>query len=358
MRMKLTKAFAAIAAVTICMSGCGGAASSSAPASQAGSAPAGSTPPASSTAPAPKYPTKAMEFIAPAGAGGGWDTTIRAVAKVLKDENIVPVAMPVTNKPGGGGAVNLAYMDEKKGSDTLISVYSPPLLLNNLNGTTPLNYKDNTTPLAALITDYGCFLVSKDSPYQNLNDVMDALKADIKSVKLGGASSAGSMDHLQFLKVAAAAGVANPEQIDYVSFQDGSATAMLLGGHFDVLTSGIADSVGLVESGDLRALGITAPERVGSGVIGEMPTCIEQGIDATFYNWRGLFGTAGMPDYARDYWVDALTKMVETDAWKAECDKYGWDQQFLTGDDFMKFLDENNEEYKTLLDSVGMLKVQ
>ncbi len=355
--MKFTKALAAIAAVTLLMSGCGGAASSAVSSTApSGAAPAGSS--AASSAAAPKYPTKPMEFIAPAGAGGGWDTTIRAVAKVLKDEKLVPVAMPVTNKPGGGGSVNLAYMDEKKDSDTLISVYSPPLLLNNLNGTTPLNYKENTTPLAALITDYGCFLVSKNSPYQSINDVMDALKADIKSVKLGGASSAGSMDHLQFLKIAKAAGVTNPEDIDYVSFQDGSATAMLLGGHFDVLTSGIADSVGLVESGDLRVLAITAPERVGSGVIGEMPTCIEQGIDATFFNWRGLFGTAGMPDYAKEYWVDTLTKMVATDAWKAECDKYGWDQQFLTGDEFMKFLDENNEEYKTLLDSVGMLKLK
>lgn len=297
-----------------------------------------------------------MEFIAPAGAGGGWDTTIRAVAKVLKDTGLVSVAMPVTNKPGGGGMVNLAYMDEKKGSDTIIAVYSPPLILNNLNGTSPLNYKDNTTPLAALITDYGCFAVGKDSPYQSLTEVMDALKKDVKSVKIGGASSAGSMDHLQFLKVAKAAGVEHPEDIDYVSFQDGSATAMLLGGHFDVLTSGVADTLGLVESGDLRVLGITSDDRIGTDTIATFPTCKEQGIDATFYNWRGLFGTAEMPDYAKTYWVDTLTKMVETDAWKAECEKYGWDQKFLTGDDFMSFLNDRNEEYKQLLDSVGMLK--
>ncbi|HWP51294.1 MAG TPA: tripartite tricarboxylate transporter substrate binding protein [Clostridia bacterium] len=341
-----------LALSTVCAvaTSCGG--SSSTPAASSGAA---SGAPASSSA-APAYPTKAMEFIAPAGAGGGWDTTIRAVAKVLKDTNLVSVAMPVTNKPGGGGMVNLAYMDEKKGSDSIIAVYSPPLILNNLNGTSPLNYKDNTTPLAALITDYGCFLVGKDSPYKTLTDVMDALKKDIKSVKLGGASSAGSMDHLQFLKVAAAAGVENPQNIDYVSFQDGSATAMLLGGHFDVLTSGVADSIGLVESGDLRVLAITADERIGTGLLAEFPTCKEQGIDATFYNWRGLFGTAGMPEYAKTFWVDALTKMVETPEWKAECEKYGWDEKFMKGDDFAKFLDERNEEYKQLLDSVGMLK--
>ena len=352
--MAWKKTFATFLALSICAvaTSCGG----SSTASTASSGAVSSTAPADSSSSVPAYPTKAMEFIAPAGAGGGWDTTVRAVAKVLKDTKLVSAAMPVTNKPGGGGSVNLAYMDEKKGSDTIISVYSPPLILNNLNGTTPLNYKDNTTPLAALITDYGCFLVGKNSPYQTINDVMDALKKDIKSVKLGGASSAGSMDHLQFLKVAKAAGVEHPEQIDYVSFQDGSATAMLLGGHFDVLTSGVADSIGLVESGDLRVLAITSDERIGTGTIATFPTCKEQGIDATFYNWRGLFGTAGMPDYAKDFWVDALTKMVETPEWKAECEKYGWDQKFMTGDAFMKFLDERNEEYKGLLDSVGMLK--
>jgi len=75
------------------------------------------------------YPKKAMEFIAPSGAGGGWDLTIRTVAKVLGDTKLVSVPMPITNKTGGGGGVNLAYMQTKKGSDNLISVYSPPILL-------------------------------------------------------------------------------------------------------------------------------------------------------------------------------------------------------------------------------------
>ncbi|MDD4510595.1 MAG: tripartite tricarboxylate transporter substrate binding protein, partial [Oscillospiraceae bacterium] len=162
--MAWKKTFATFLALSICAvaTSCGGSSTASTTSSGAVS----STAPADSSSSVPAYPAKAMEFIAPAGAGGGWDTTIRAVAKVLKDTKLVSAAMPVTNKPGGGGSVNLAYMDEKKGSDTIISVYSPPLILNNLNGTTPLNYKDNTTPLAALITDYGCFLVGKNSPYQ------------------------------------------------------------------------------------------------------------------------------------------------------------------------------------------------
>jgi len=302
-----------------------------------------------------KYPVKALEFIAPAGAGGGWDTTIRTVAKTLQDTKLVSVPMPVTNKPGGGGGVALAYLEEKKGSDSIVTVYSPPLLLINLNGSTPLGYK-NTTPLARLIADYACFVVAKDSQYKTINDVMEALKKDPKSVKVGGTSAAGSMDHLQFLKIAKAAGVANVKEIDYISFQDGSGPAQVMGGHVDLLSTGIADAKALLESGDLRALATTADKRVGEGMIAEIPTCKEQGIDATFINWRGLFGAPDMPEYAVKFWQDTLQKMSETEEWKAACKTNGWDNTYLGGADFVKFIEQENENSKALLEEIGMLK--
>lgn len=304
---------------------------------------------------APDYPKKAMEFIAPAGAGGGWDLTIRTVAKTLQDAKLVSVPMPVTNKPGGGGGVNLAYMQEKKGSDSLISVYSPPILLINLNGSTPLGYKD-TTPLARLITDYGAFAVAKDSKYQSITEVMEALKADPKSVKIGGNSAAGSMDHVQFLIMAKAAGVEKINEIDYIAFQDGSGAAQVMGGHIDLLTTGMSDVRALAESGEMRVLASTAEKRIGTGILAEIPTCKEQGIDETFENWRGLFGAPEMPDYAVKYWQDTLAKMVETPEWKKARETNGWDDAYMNGDEFVKFLEETNEQYKTILSEIGMLK--
>ena len=306
---------------------------------------------------APDYPKGALEFIAPGGAGGGWDLTIRTVAKVLQDTKLVDVPMPITNNSGGGGGVNLAYMQTQEGSDKLISVYSPPLLLINLNGSSEYSYA-NTTPIARLITDYGAFVVPKDSKFKSIAEVMDALKADPKSVKIGGNSSAGSMDHLQFLIVAKAAGVENLKDIDYISFQDGTATAQILGGHVDLLTTGLSDVQALVESGDLTALAQTAGTRVGEGALAEIPTCIEQGVDATFENWRGLFGAPNMPEYAVEYWSNTLKSMVETDEWKAEAAKYGWSDAYMGQEDFLAFLAEKNEEYKVILDEIGLLAVQ
>jgi len=105
----------------------------------------------------------------------------------------VPVPMPVINKPGGGGWVALAYLQQRKGDPYTVAVYSPPLLLINLTGQTKLSFKD-TTPIARLISDYGAFAVPKNSPYQSISEVMEALKKDPKSVKVGGTSSPGSME--------------------------------------------------------------------------------------------------------------------------------------------------------------------
>ena len=294
------------------------------------------------------YPPKTISMVAPSGAGGGWDLTIRTVAKTLKDTGIVEANMPITNRPGGGGAVNLAYMQTKKSSDKLISVYSPPILLTNLTGASKYSYKD-TTPLARLITDYGAFVVSKDSEYKSINEVMQALKKDPKSVKIGGTSSAGSMDHIQFLLIAKAAGVPNLNKIDYISFQDGGAVAQVLGGHVDLISTGLGDITQLVKSGDLRALAQTANKRVGEGVVAAIPTVKEQGIDATFENWRGLFGPKDMPEYAVTYWNKALKDMVATTEWSEARKRNGWDDAYQTGEEFNKFLATTNTQYKEIL---------
>jgi len=303
---------------------------------------------------ADNYPSGNLDFVAPGGAGGGWDLTIRTAAKVLKDTGLVEVPMPVRNNPGAGGSVHLASLQEMKGEARTITVYSPPLLLTKLAGTTKLGHKD-VTPLARLIADYAVFVVSADSPYNTMADVMNALKANVKSVKVGGISSAGSMDHLQFLIMAKAAGVQNINQIDYVSFDD-SAVAQVLGGHIDLFSTGLSEVAGLIESGDLKALGQTAPRRVGTGIVADIPTCIEQGINETFVNWRGLFGPPEMPEYAVQYWRDTLKELVATPEWTAAKTQNGWDDAYMDAPEFAEFLDKANSDFEAILKEIGMIK--
>ena len=297
------------------------------------------------------FPSRNFECLAPAGPGGGWDTTMRMVAKVLTEKGFVRKAMPVINKPGGGGGVALADINGKRDPHTIV-VYSPPLLLINLTGQTELSYK-NITPLAMLINDFGAFAVPANSPYQNINDLFDALKKDPKSVKLGGTSSPGSMDHIQFLHAAKAAGV-NVKDIPYIAFQGGEALAALLGGHVDVYTTGMAEIVGPLEAGNIRVLALTSPERIKSGPLAQVPTLKEQGVDAVFINWRGIFGIPNMSEEARSFMENAFRQMSETPEWAEICDRNGWVNVFMGASDFTAFLDKTNEEYKSLLEAIGL----
>lgn len=300
------------------------------------------------------YPSSNLDFVAPSGAGGGWDLTIRTVAKVLKDTKLVKVAMPVRNAPGAGGAVHLANLQNKSKDDKTISVYSPPLLLINLNGTTKYSYKD-TTPLARLIADYGVFVVKSDSPFKSIKDVMEALKKDPKSVKIGGTSSLGSMDHIQFLVVAKAAGVEKLDEIDYVSFDDDGAT-QVLGGHIDLFSTSLGDVLGLLQSGDLRALAQTGPKRIEGPLKASIPTCIEEGINVSFVNWRGIFGPPKMPQYAVNFWQETFLKMVKTPAWKEALKKNGWEDAYLDKAAFEDFLAKTEKSYEEILKEIGMFK--
>lgn len=302
------------------------------------------------------YPQEAVEMIAPAGPGSGYDLTMRSIIRCLQQTELVPVPLPITNKPGGGGKISLEYLNENAGRDDILSVFSPPLCLINLNGSTELNYKDNTTPIGMLAIDYGCFAVRADSPYTNLNQVIEQLKEDPRSVRIGGTSSYGSMDHIQFLKIAMAAGVENLDEVPYEGFENGGAAAQLMGNRVDVLSSGISDVVGLVESGDIRVLAVTSGERLEGTVISQIPTCMEQGIDAQFHNWRGIFGPKDMPSYAVAYWEAILQEMSETEEWETICRKYGWTLEYKDHEAFAAYLDERNEEYRGLLQEIGMAR--
>ncbi|HHW01410.1 MAG TPA: tripartite tricarboxylate transporter substrate binding protein [Thermoanaerobacterales bacterium] len=305
---------------------------------------------------APNYPTQPITVIAPAGPGSGWDLTARSVTQILTEKKLVSVAMPVENRAGGGGAVALSHVVEnKKGAEDTLIVYSPPLLLINLNGQTKFSYKD-LTPIAKLFSDYQFIGVKKDSKFKTLDDVMNALKADPKSVKIGGASSPGSMDHLSFMMAAAQKGV-NVKEVPYLSFQGGGELiAGLLGGSIDVVSTSVGDILGQLEAGNVRGLAVTSPERLKDQRLKDILTLKEQGIDATFEVWRGIFGPPQMPDYAKNYIADAIAKMVETDEWRATLTKYNWQNTYLPGDDFVKFLDEQNQLLEGILKNLGLIK--
>ena len=121
--------------------------------------------------------------------------------------------------------------------------------------------------------------------------------------------------------------------------------AQLMGGHIDLLSTGMAETVGALEAGDIRVLALSSPKRIKSGPLSKIPTLKESGINTVFINWRGLFGAPGMGKAERDYMAKALKKMVGTKNWKTVCDNNGWTPAYMGPDEFSKFLDKTNDSY-------------
>lgn len=297
-------------------------------------------------------PQKPIELVAPAGAGGGWDTTARAVSKVLEEEKLITERMAVVNKPGGGGAVGWAYIHSKKGDNHSLFVTSPPILFVPLNGQSDLKHQD-FTPIAGIIADYGAFVVKADSPYQTINDLVEALKADPTSISIVGTSSPGSMDHMQFVKAMKTAGV-DVKKLKYVSAQDGGGMGMVLGNKVDVYSTGLAEAAEQAKAGNVRVLAITAPERLVGDVISQFPTLIEQGIDDQFVVWRGLMGPPDMDPRAVAFYEESIKAMMDTPAWQEQINLYGWQNYFMSSSEFGQFLDQEYEILRQLMEELNL----
>lgn len=303
------------------------------------------------------YPEKPILITAPSGAGGGLDTTARALTKALADSKLVSQTMTVENKPGGGQAVGLAdFVSHDPKDPYKLYLPSVPLIINNLKkeGNSPYSYKD-LTPLAQLTKDYGAIVVKADSKYKDLNAVFEEMKANPENVTFAGGSAPGSQDHLVAMLPAVKAGV-DPKKIKFVSY-DGGGEAMtaLLGGNADVIATDISGTGEYLKAGKVRVLGVSSTERL-SGDFKDIPTYKEQGIDAEFTIWRGIFGPKEMPQDAVKFWEEKLKALSETEEWKKALQANGWENGFKSGDEFKKFLGDQEVLIKEILTSLDMAK--
>jgi putative tricarboxylic transport membrane protein len=296
------------------------------------------------------YPSRYIELTIPFAPGGGVDLFGRTVAQLLNDQKLVTRTIQVVNKPGAGGSVGMALMVQRKGDPysllgIAIHAVATPLTLG-----TPYSYKD-MTPIAKVFSEYQMMVVRTESPIKSLKDVEAALRKDPGSLTIGGASL-GNADHIAAALFAKTIGV-DPTKLNYIPYSGGESNPAIMGGHVDVGMGGL-DLITHVEAGRMRVLAITAPKRLG-GRFQKLPTFTELGYGVINENWRGIFGPPEMPAGVVQYWRDALTKMVQSAAWKAELEKNQWVHTFET-DSFRASLDKDNEMYGSLLKELGLRK--
>lgn len=292
-----------------------------------------------------------LKIVAPAKPGGGWDQTARSMQEVIQAAGIAK-AVTVENVAGAGGTVGLAqFVDQDKGNGNALLVNGLVMvgaILTNQSAVT----LDQVTPIARLTGEYEVIVVPAASEIQNLGDLVAKFKADPGSVSWGG-GSAGGTDHILAGLIAQATGV-EPAKVNYVPFSGGGeALAAILGGHVTAGVSGLGEWEGQIQSGELRALAISSAERL-PGV--DIATIKEQGVDVELANWRAVVAPPGIDDAQRKELLTTVDAMVQSEGWKKTLTDKKWLDLYLAGDDFAKFLAEENTRVTATLKQIGLVQ--
>ena len=298
----------------------------------------------------------ATECIAPANPGGGWDFTCRTIGKIMYDIGAVDAPIQVTNMAGGGGG--LAYstvVNERNTDEDLIvaasSATATRLAQNAYGGMTA----DQVRFLGAIGADPGVIAVAKDSPYNSLTELLDAVKADPSSVTFAGGSATGGFDHLKVLMALGRAGFNDIRAVKYVGLDGGGdAITQAIGGHVQAVTGDMSEVVGFLKSGDIRVLAVFTDSRIPG--FEDIPTAKEQGIDVVAVNWRGLYVPKGISDEAYNTWVERLRKVAQSDEWHEAMVSHGLAPFTKLGPDFETYLDGVIKEVAQLSRDIGVIQ--
>ena len=294
-----------------------------------------------------------LHFLIPGGAGGGWDGTARGVGKALLDSGLLGQASFENMSGGGGGkALNHLISTAKRQQGTML-VNSTPIIIRSLTGVFPQSFRD-LTPISSVIADYAALVVTKDSKYQTLDQVLADFKKDPRSVKIAGGSVRGSMDHLVPAMIIKGAG-GDPLKLVYIPYDaGGKAMAGLLSGDTQILSTGFGEALGLANQDLVRILAVTSDERLPQAP--EVPTVKESGIDVTFANWRGFFGAPGLPEAKAQAYRKLLKDMYSTPEWVEIRNKRGWQDLYKPGAEFTAFLEDQEKAIGNMMRELGFIQ--
>lgn len=289
-----------------------------------------------------------LTLIAPAAPGGGWDGFAREAQHALRGNGIVNNPQ-VVNIPGAGGTIGLSQFVQEEGREDLMMVTGGVMVgAIELAGNTATF--DDVTPLARMADDYAVLIVPANSQYETLDDFLTAWSADPGGNSIGG-GSLGSIDHLLGGLLALELGM-DPKDVNYVAYSGGGEALNSLLSHTTAAgISGYNEVRDQIEAGNLRALAISSEERLEGS---DVPTFMEQGVDVSMSNWRGLVAPPGITDEARDELLVIIEELRNTQEWQDAVKRNSWIDTYQTGEEFQAFLDEEVETAHQVVKELGL----
>ena len=298
-------------------------------------------------------PSKPIEFIIPAGTGGGADQMARLVASIVDKHKLSPRPLIVVNKPGGAGAEGFLHVKGKKGDAHTLVITLSNLFTTPLAQQIPFSWKD-LTPVARLALDQFVLWVNAEAPYKTAKDYLAAVKerSGKEPMKMGGTGSKQE-DQLITVQLEQALGV----KFTYVPFKGGGEVCVnLVGKHVDSTVNNPIECVGHWKAGRVRPLAVFDTERIPVHEWKDIPTAKDAtGADIHYLMLRGIFGAPGMPKDAVDWYIALFKKVTETPEWSKYMDDGALKPAFAAGPEYVTWLEGADKLHRDLMTKGGLL---
>ncbi len=303
-------------------------------------------------------PTKTVEFIVPAGTGGGADQMARLVQAIVQKHNLMKQPIVVINKGGGAGAEGFLDVKGAKGDPHKIIITLSNLFTTPLATGVPFNWRD-LTPVSMLALDQFILWVNADTPYKTAKEYIEAVKkAGPNKFKMGGT---GSKQEDQIITVALEKQTGT--KFIYVPFKGGGEVAtQLVGKHVDSTVNNPIEAVAQWRAGKLRPLCVFDDKRLAyKGKVtdtmawSDIPTCKEAGVDMTYLMLRGIFMPGGVTDAQRDFYVELFKKVRATPEWQEFMERGAFNQTALTGKTYFDWVAKEEQRHRELMKEAGFI---
>jgi putative tricarboxylic transport membrane protein len=303
-------------------------------------------------------PSKPVEFVVPAGTGGGADQMARLIQGIIVKHKLMKESMVVVNKSGGAGAEGFLDVKGHKGEAHKIIITLSNLFTTPLATGVPFNWKE-MTPVSMMALDQFVLWVNADTPYKSAKEYLAAVKAaGPNKMKMGGT---GSKQEDQILTVGLEK--ATGTKFIYVPYKGGGEVAVqLVGGHINSTVNNPIEAVAQWRAGKLRALCVfddtrmPYKEKVTETMSwNDVPTCKEAGVATDYVMLRGIFMPPGVSADQLAYFVELMKKVRATPEWKDFMEKGAFNTTTMSGAEFAKWLGENETLHRQLMSEAGFL---
>ena len=256
----------------------------------------------------------------------------------------------IFNLEGASGGAGLARTVHERGNPDLLMMMGLGVVGSIHTNRTAVGL-DEVTPIARLLSEPEVVLVAAGSRHRDLDSLVGTWAARPDDVVVGGGSLAGGPDHLAAHQLAEALGI-DPRAVRYRQYDGGGPLlAALFSGRVDVAVSGVLENIDQVRAGAVRVLAVTGDEGL-PGVAA--PTLREAGVTLELSNWRGLVAPPGLATEDRQRHLDLVTRMHDSPAWREAAAANGWTDDFVTGDDFARFLTAESARVRDVLARLGV----